>query len=132
MNSNGKEQKSPQKKKVNFEEAMTKAFSEIFHNLKEIEADVKRQRERVDHQRRRQSAPASMLRDVTERLKEPDKELGNKSTTQPASSLSTMHWVLDCCEEGEEEEQDVGSEDLDLTFGFLVNVINEKKKTASK
>lgn len=129
MNSNDKEQKGRQKKRVKFEDAMTKAFSEIFHNLKEIETDAKKQRERVDLHRRRQSAPASMLTDVTERLKEPEKELGNKTTTQQPAS-STMHWVLDCCEEEGEEELDVGSEDLSL--GFLLNVINEKKKTASK
>ncbi|XP_078363015.1 uncharacterized protein LOC144647133 [Oculina patagonica] len=129
MNSNDKKQKGGQKKGVKFDDAMTKAFSEIFHNLKEIETDTKKQRERVDLHRRRQSAPASMLTDVTERLKEPEKELENKLTTQPASS--TMHWVLDCCEEeGEDEEQYAGSEELSLDF--LLKVISGKKKTASK
>ena len=47
MNGNGKEQKGRPKKQVSFEKALTKAFTEIFHNLREIEADAKKQRQRV-------------------------------------------------------------------------------------
>lgn len=131
MNSNCIEQKGQKKKAVNFEEAMTKAFSEIFHNLKEIEADGKKQRERVNHQRRRQSAPASVIREVTETLKKPETESNkNKVTTRPASSMSTMHWILDCHEEEEDVEEDVGLDDLSLSF--LHNVIKENQKTAPK
>lgn len=130
MNSSGEGQKGRQKKAVNFDEAMTKAFGEIFHNLKEIEADAKRQRKKLDLQTRRQSAPASVLRDVTDRLKEPEKELENESSTIPASSCSTTQWVLECCEEEEEIQQDVGSDDL--SRDFLIGLIRKKTKTAFK
>ena len=130
MNNSTEEQKGRQKKAVNFDEAMTKAFGEIFHNLKEIEADAKKQRERVDLQTRRQSAPASMLRDVTDRLKEQEKKLENESSTKPASSCSTTQWVLECCEEEEEIQQDVGSNDLSLDV--LMGIIRKKTKPAFK
>ena len=54
---NSEEQKGHGKKAVKYEEAMNQAFSEIFQNLKVIEADNKKQRERLDLQRRRGSAP---------------------------------------------------------------------------
>lgn len=120
MNSSCIAQKGQKTKAVNFEEAMTKAFSEIFHNLKEIEAEAKKQRGRVDCQGRRQSAPASMIREWTET------ESKATVTIQPASSLSTMHWILDCYEEEEDLEEDFGSDELDISF--LHNIIKENQK----
>lgn len=133
MNSNCIKKKCQKTKAVNFEEAMTKAFSEIFHNLKEIEADAKKQRGRVDHQRRRQSAPASTIRELTETLRKPETE--SKATVtiqrlQPASSLSTMHWILDCYEEEDNLEENFGSHELGRSF--LHNIIKENQKLTPK
>ena len=113
------EQKGQETKAMDFEEAMTKAFSEIFHNLKEIETDAKKQRERVDRQRRRQSAPASMIRELTETVRKPETESKNTVTTQPATSLSTMHWILDCYDEEEHLEEDFGSDELNPSTASL-------------
>ena len=124
------EQKGQKTKAVDFEEAMTKAFSEIFQNLKEIEADAKTQRERVDRQRRRESAPASMIRELKDTLRKPETESKNTVTTQPASSLSSMHWILDCYDEEEHLEEDFGSNELSLSF--LHSVIIENQKTVPK
>ena len=55
------------KKEANYEEAMKEAFSEIFENLREIEKDTKMQREKVDLERRRGSAPAFSCIQATER-----------------------------------------------------------------
>lgn len=52
-----------QDKRINYEDAMEKAFSEIFQNLKEIEKNAKVQRQRID-MARRCSAPATMRRDT--------------------------------------------------------------------
>jgi len=130
MISNCIEPKSQKAKAVDFEEAMTKAFTEIFHNLKEIEADAKKQRARVDRERRRQSAPASLIRELTETLRKPETESKPTVTTQPASSRSTVHWILDCYEEGEDIEEDFTTDELSLSF--LHGVIIENKKTAPK
>jgi len=130
MNSKCIEKKGQKMKAVNFEEAMTKAFSEIFHNLKEMEADAKKQRGRVDCQRRRQSAPASMIRELTETLRKPETESKDTVTIQPASSLSTMQWILDCYEEEEDLEEDFGSDELGRSF--LHNIIKENQKLTPK
>jgi len=109
------------KKEANYEEAMKEAFSEIFQNLKEIEKDTKIQRQRMDLERRRESAPATTLRETTAAFMKPKneltrtsstpvpprtslpKELTRKLSTQlpPKPSLSTMQWVLACFEEEE-------------------------------
>jgi len=129
MNSNCIEKKGQKMKAVNFEEAMTKAFSEIFHNLKEIKADAKKQRSRVDRQRRRQSAPASMIRELTETLRKTESKA--TVTIQPASSLSTMQWILDCYEEEEDLEENFGSDD-ELGQSFLHNIIKENQELTPK
>lgn len=59
---NCKGQKSGQKKRQSYDEAMKQAFDEIFQNLKMIKDDTKRLRDEVYLQRRRGSAPASVLR----------------------------------------------------------------------
>lgn len=130
MNSNCIKKKCQKTKAVNFEEAMTKAFSEIFHNLKEIEADAKKQRGKADHQRRRQSAPASTIRELTETLRKPERESKATVTIQPASSLSTMHWILDCYEEEDNLEENFGSDELGRSF--LHNIIKENQKLTPK
>ena len=97
----GEQQKAQERKEVKYEEAMNKAFSEIFQNLKVIEEGTKKQRERIDLQRRG-SAPATTLRETTATFKQPKNERERTlSTPIPASKLSTMSWVLKCCEEDE-------------------------------
>ena len=99
---NGEEPKTQDKPAVKYEEAMNQAFSEIFSNLKVIEADTKKKREKIDLQRRRGSAPPTTLRQTTEVFKQPKKEVERKlSTPVPDSKSSTMSWVLRCFEEDE-------------------------------
>lgn len=108
MESN-KGQQCRYKKRVSYEEAMNQALSEIFQNLKEIHKDTKKQREKVSLRRRRVSAPATAFRETIATSKQSKKELGRQmSTSLPAASstLSTMHWVLQCFE----EEEEVGGE----------------------
>lgn len=99
---NGEQPKTQGKPAVKYEEAMNQAFSEIFTNLKVIEADTKKKRENIDLQRRRGSAPPSTLRQTTAVFKQPKKEVERKlSTPVPASKPSSMNWVLRCFEEDE-------------------------------
>lgn len=78
------------KEEVNYEEAMNQALSEIFQNLKEIQQDTKRQREKLYLERRRGSAPATMVRKTSTTIQQPKNEL----------SRSTSNiWVLQCAEE---------------------------------
>lgn len=94
MNS-GKGKKSGQRKKrVSYEEAINQAFTEIFQNLRVIEGDTKKQREKVYLQRRRGSAPDTVLKKSTEPLQQPKTEL--------PKSLS-MEWVLQCYKEEEDD-----------------------------
>ncbi|KAJ7389864.1 hypothetical protein OS493_028833 [Desmophyllum pertusum] len=77
---------------VNFDEAMEQAFGEIFENLKAIEADTKKQRDKLDLERRRESAPAAMLRETTAAFKHPKKILKETlSTPRASSSMSAIH-----------------------------------------
>ena len=98
---NSEEPKGHQKKAVKYEEAMNQAFSEIFQNLKVIEADNKKQRERLDLQRRRGSAPPAALRETTASFtKSPKTEVERKlSTPIPGENSTTTKWVLQCFEE---------------------------------
>lgn len=77
--------------KMNYEKAMSQALSEIFQNLKEIKQDTKRQRDKLLLERRRGSAPSSILRKTTTTLQLPKNEL--------SKSTSNMLWVLQCEEE---------------------------------
>lgn len=77
--------------KVNYEKAMSQALSEIFQNLKEIKQDTKRQRDKLLLERRRGSAPSSILRKTTTTLQLLKNEL--------SKSTSNMLWVLQCEEE---------------------------------
>ena len=79
--------------KVNHKKAMNQALSEIFENLREIKQDTKRQRDKLLLERRRGSAPSSVLRKTTT-LQLPKNEL--------SKSTSNMLRVLQC----EEEEED--------------------------
>ena len=112
-------------KRTNFESAMNQAFSEIFENLKGLEEDAKTRRLKTEQLQRRNSAPASTLKEKfetkTNELKQPQKPLDRKksgeqkSYTLPAvSALSTMHWVMQCC-----EEEEIGV--IDSSFSFLDN-----------
>ena len=91
---------------VKYEQAMKQALSEIFQNLKEIQQDTKKRREKLNLQRRRGSAPATALRETAATFKQPKKLDRSLSTTVPAASstLSTMRWVLQCFEEEEDEK----------------------------
>ena len=95
------EQKGQEKKAVKYEDAMNQAFSEIFQNLKVIEADNKKQRERLDLQRRRGSAPPAALRETTTAFTtSPKTEVERKlSTPIPDGNSTTTTWVLQCFEE---------------------------------
>ena len=108
MVNNGQEQQHCcQAEAVNYEQAMNQALSEIFQNLKEIQKDTKKRREKINLQQRRGSAPATALRETTATFKQPKKLDRSLSTTVPAatsSTLSTMRWVLQCFEEEEEEK----------------------------
>ena len=93
---------------ANYEDAMKEALSEIFQNLKVIEQDrTKKQREKVDLQRR-VSAPAlsTTLRETKAAFKQPKKELDRtmsaptpSTSPAPARSVLPMQWVLQCFEE---------------------------------
>ena len=109
----GKETKGRNKKGANYEDAMKEAFSEIFQNLKEIERDInlKKQRQKVDFETRRGSAPAAALREETVDFRKPKEEVVRKisTPTPPKSSFtedisipSTMQWLLPCWEEEED------------------------------
>lgn len=122
---NVKGQKCELEKRTDFDSAMNQAFSEIFENLKGLEEDTKIRRLKTEQLQRRNSAPASTLKEnfgtKTNQLNQPQKQLDRtksgeqKSYTLPAvSALSTMHWVMQCCEE---EEIDV----IDSSFSFLDN-----------
>lgn len=90
---NGSKQwKSPHKNHKNgvkFEEAMEQAFTEIFQNLKVIDEGAKKQREKLDLQRRRGSAPATMLRETARTFKQPRKKLERTISTPPAAASTS-------------------------------------------
>lgn len=97
------------KKGLNYEKAMKQAFKEIYDNLKEIEKDTKIQRNKIDLERRRASAPCITPRDTTSLKQLKKEELGRTFSTPlpPKSSLpkdakpslSTLQWGLGCFEE---------------------------------
>ena len=106
VNNSQGQQNSHKAEEVNYEAAMNQALNEIFQNLKEIQQDTKKRREKINLQRRRGSAPATALRETAAAFKQPKTLLDRKlSTPIPASSstLSTMRWVLQCFEEEDEE-----------------------------
>ena len=106
--------KTRSKKGLNYEKAMKQAFGEIFENLREIENDTKMQRNKIDFERKRASAPCKTLRETTQaavyQLK--TEELGrtfsvplppkSSLTKDTKPSLSTLHWVLACFDEEED------------------------------
>lgn len=95
------------KQGVNYEKVMNQALSEIFQNLKEIKQDTKRQRDQLLLERRRGSAPSSVLRKPTTTLQLPKNELSR--------STSNMLWVLQC----EEEDALWMTGEISLNFEFL-------------
>lgn len=87
---NGKgERKKSEKTGVNYEEAISEAFSEIFQNLKEIEKDTTElQRKMLYLRRRRSSAPADMIRQTTTASSQPKVHMGRrKGVRDPATLL---------------------------------------------
>ena len=73
---------------ANYEEAMNEAFKEIFTNLKEIEKDTGRMRRlRADLERRRSSAPATVLRDQLKAFRKP-KQPERRLSTPPLTTWS--------------------------------------------
>ena len=120
----GKRRQGRVKKETNYEEAMKEAFREIFQNIKEIEKDRKIMvRQKVNLERRRESAPVTIQRrETSTALKQPNEiwtrklsapipcrpslstELPRKLSAPlpPKPSLSTMQWILTCCEEEED------------------------------
>ena len=73
---------------ANYEEAMNEAFKEIFTNLKEIEKDTGRMRRlRADLERRRSSAPATVLRDQLKAFRKP-KQTERRLSTPPLTTWS--------------------------------------------
>ena len=97
--------------KVNYEKAMNQALSEIFENLREIKQDTKRQRDKLLLERRRGSAPSSVLRKTTTTLQLPKHEL--------SKSTSNMLWVLHC-EEEEDASWMTGGISLNFEFQDIV------------
>ena len=79
------------KQPMNYEKAMNQALSEIFQNLKEIKQDTKRQRDKLQLEQRRGSAPPSVIRKTTETLQ--------LAKNERRRSTSNMLWVLQCAEE---------------------------------
>ena len=72
---------------ANYEEAMNEAFKEIFTNLKEIEKDTRMRRLRADLERRRSSAPATVLRDQLKAFRKP-KQPERRLSTPPLTTWS--------------------------------------------
>ena len=91
MTSRKGETSDQSKEEVNYEEAMNQALSEIFQNLKEIQQDTKRQREKLYLETRRGSAPATMVRKTSTTIQQPKNELSR--------STSNMLRALQCAEE---------------------------------
>lgn len=84
-----KGQEGQNKDGMSFEKAMEQAFCEIFGNLKVIEKDTKKTREKLEL-RRRGSAPAATLRETTKLFKQP-KEFGRTmSIPTGVRNLSVM------------------------------------------
>lgn len=102
-----KTEKGPQTRRKNggnFEEVMKRALSEISLNLKEIEEDGVKQREKIDviRRRRRVSAPATSFRG----LKTPEKELESDLSKQTrAQSTLLISPSLDSVKEEDDENE---------------------------
>ena len=82
---------------ANYEEAMNEAFKEIFTNLKEIEKDTRMRRLRADLERRRSSAPATVLRDQLKAFgkpKQPERRLSTPPLTTWSEEVNEMSTQL--------------------------------------
>lgn len=123
----GRDQLSRRKKpKGDYEEAMNQAFSEIFHNLKEIKQDIEKQRNKVYLERRRVSYPAITLKETRTTYQQSENaELKTKLSPVSASSLPTMHWVLPCYDEDDED-----IEPVDFNLGIFDSLRNNQFKTS--
>lgn len=93
----GKVQPSGYKNGVSFDMAMNQAFSEIFHNLQEMEEGTKMQKEQVYHQRRSRkvSSPAAWIplrqnEETTTAFKQPKQEMERQVSAITTPALSTV------------------------------------------
>lgn len=87
---NVERQRAQGNQQMKYEDAMKQAFHEIYQNLRGIEEGIKKQREKIDIQRRRRSAPPSTLRKTTAVFQKAKTNAIRKvSTPQPASHAST-------------------------------------------
>lgn len=120
----GRDQLSRRKKlKGGYDEAMNQAFSEIFHNLKEIKQDIEKQRKKVYLERRRVSCPAITLKETRTTYQQSGNELKTKLSPVSAPSLPTMHWVLPCYDEDDED-----IEPVDFNLGIFDSPRNNQFK----
>jgi len=112
----GRSQLSRRRKEGNYEEAMNQAFSEIFQNLKEIKEDTEKQRTKVNFERQKRiSAPAMTLNETSTTFQQSENELRKKLSSASTPYLPTMHWVLPCFDEDDE--------DIDFNLGVFDNVM---------
>ena len=81
--------KGRNKKGANYDKAMNEAFNEIFQNLKEIEKNTKKFRQKADFERRKGSAPPAALREATAAFKKP--KGGRKLSTPLPPEPSSLH-----------------------------------------
>ena len=100
-----------------YEEAMNQAFTEIFRNLKEIKEDTDKQRKKVNLERRRVSHPVMTLKETRTDFQQSENELKRNLSPVSTSSLPTMHWVLPCYDEDDED-----IEPVDFNFGVFGNL----------
>lgn len=127
----GKEKQSRHKEGVNYEKAMDRALSEIFHNLELIkeetrkqtgEVDVRQQKRKVSapaatqretktssplESRRKISAPAGTVREATttsEQMQSRNELRTKPCTLPPVSTLPVIYWDLHCFDEDEQLE----------------------------
>ena len=114
----GRVQLSRRKKlEGDYEEAMNQAFTEIFRNLKEIKEDTDKQRKKVNLERRRVSHPVMTLKETRTDFQQSENELKRNLSPVSTSSLPTMHWVLPCYDEDDED-----IEPVDFNFGVFGNL----------
>ena len=120
----GRGQLSRRKKETNYEEAMNQAFTEIFRNLKEIKEDTEKQRKKANLERqKRVTTPELTLKETTATFQRSKNEPGRKLSPTSSSSLPTIHWVLPCFDE---DDEDV--ELADFNFGAFDSIRTNIRK----
>ena len=83
--------KSKHSKGLCYEDAMREAFSEIFQNLREIEKNTEKKRQKMDFERRRGSAPAlSPLKEEKTFFRQPALRRGSAPVLLKSSPTKNM------------------------------------------